>query len=55
MYSRNSLGVNGEDGARICCELAPENPQVADKRADSLKRLKVLRLGVQACYEYGFI
>ena len=52
LYSK--LGVNGEDGAGICHELAQESPQVADKRADLLKKLErleiasaqLLRLGV---------
>ena len=38
------LGVNGEDGARICRELAQESPQVADKRADLLKKLERLEI-----------
>jgi hypothetical protein len=40
LYSK--LGVNGEDGARICRELAQESPQVAGKRADLLKKLEWL-------------
>ena len=38
------LGVNGDDGARICRELAQESPQVADKRADLLKKLERLEI-----------
>lgn len=52
LYSK--LGVNGEDGSRICRELAQESPQVADKRAELVKKLErlevasaeLLRLGV---------
>ena len=40
LYSK--LGINGEDGIRICRELAQESPQVADKRADLLRKLERL-------------
>ncbi|KAF8216858.1 P-loop containing nucleoside triphosphate hydrolase protein [Mycena galopus ATCC 62051] len=36
------LGVNGPDGTRICCEFAQENPSVAGKREESVKRLERL-------------
>ena len=42
LYSK--LGVNGGDGARICRELAQESPQVADKRADLMKKLERLEI-----------
>ena len=42
LYSK--LGVNGEDGARICRELAQESPQVSDKRADLRKKLERLEI-----------
>ena len=42
LYSK--LGVNGEDGTRICRELAQESPQVADKRADLRKKLERLEI-----------
>ena len=42
LYSK--LGVNGEDGARVCHELAQESPQVADKKADLLKNLEQLEI-----------
>lgn len=38
------LGVNGEDGTRICRELAQESPQVSDKRTDLLKKLERLEI-----------
>ena len=40
LYSK--LGINGEDGIRNCRELAQESPQVADKRADLLRKLERL-------------
>ena len=40
LYS--SLGINGQDGARVCRELAQESPQIADRRADLLKKLERL-------------
>ncbi|KAJ7152852.1 P-loop containing nucleoside triphosphate hydrolase protein [Mycena filopes] len=38
----NALGINGPDGLRICRELAQENPSVAGKREELLKRLERL-------------
>ena len=40
LYSK--LGITGEDGTRICRELAQESPQIADKRADLVKKLERL-------------
>ena len=42
LYSK--LGITGEDSTRICRELAQESPQVADKRADLLKKLERLEI-----------
>ncbi|KAJ6564726.1 P-loop containing nucleoside triphosphate hydrolase protein [Mycena capillaripes] len=36
------LGINGPEGLRICRELAQENPSVAGKREEFLKRLERL-------------
>ncbi|KAJ7288890.1 P-loop containing nucleoside triphosphate hydrolase protein [Mycena rebaudengoi] len=38
LYSR--LGINGPDGMRICQELAQENPSIAGKREELLKKLE---------------
>jgi hypothetical protein len=51
LYSK--LGVNGEDGARICCELAQESPQVANKRADLLKKLERLEFASAQLLQLG--
>ncbi|KAF8805211.1 hypothetical protein BYT27DRAFT_7258317 [Phlegmacium glaucopus] len=51
LYSK--LGINGEDGARICRELAQESPQVADKRADLLKKLERLEIASEQLLHLG--
>ncbi len=37
-----SLGINGPDGLHICQELAQENPHIADRRVELLKKLERL-------------
>ena len=37
-----SLKINGEDGLRICQDLAQESPHLADRRSDLLKKLERL-------------
>ena len=42
LYS--NLGINGQDGVWVCKELAQESLQVADQRADLLKKLERLEI-----------
>ena len=51
LYS--NLGINGQDGIRICKELAQESPQIADRRADLLKRLERLQLASDELLHVG--
>ena len=51
LYS--NLGINGQVGARICKELAQESPQIADRRADLLKRLERLQLASDELLHVG--
>ncbi|KAF8181829.1 P-loop containing nucleoside triphosphate hydrolase protein [Pholiota molesta] len=40
----HNLGINGDDGARICKELSEESPQVAGRREDLRKKLERLEI-----------
>lgn len=48
------LGINGEDGQRICQELAMESPQVADRRTDLMNKHKRLQAAKQELLCIGF-
>ncbi|KAF9047683.1 P-loop containing nucleoside triphosphate hydrolase protein [Panaeolus papilionaceus] len=48
------LGINGEDGQRICQELAMESPQVADRRMDLMNKYKRLQAAKQELLCIGF-
>ena len=37
-----SLGINGQDGRRICQELVQESPNIANRRAELQKKLERL-------------
>ncbi|KAF7341477.1 hypothetical protein MVEN_01885000 [Mycena venus] len=47
------LGIAGPDGFRICQELAKENPGVAGKREELLKRLERLEIAKQELVRVG--
>ncbi|KAF8959975.1 P-loop containing nucleoside triphosphate hydrolase protein [Flammula alnicola] len=49
----SNLGVNGQDGIRICKELAQESPQVADRRVDLQKKLERLEIASQELLSIG--
>ena len=51
LYS--NLGINGQDGIRICKELAQESPQIADRRTDLVKRLERLQLASDELLHVG--
>ena len=51
LYS--NLGINGQDGIRICKELAQESPQIADRRTDLLKRLERLQIASEELLHVG--
>lgn len=51
LYS--NLGMNGQDGIRICKELAQESPQIADRRADLLKKLERLEIASDELLHVG--
>ena len=51
LYS--NLGINGQDGVRVCKELAQESPQVADRRADLLKKLERLEIASDELLHVG--
>jgi len=48
-----SLGIKGPEGYNICRELAQESPQIADRRADLLKRLERLETASQQLLHVG--
>ncbi|KAF9479395.1 hypothetical protein BDN70DRAFT_878878 [Pholiota conissans] len=48
------LGVNGEEGARICKELSEESPQVAGRRVDLEKKLERLEIASGELLAIGF-
>lgn len=51
LYS--NLGINGQDGVRICKELAQESPQIADRRTDLLKKLERLEIASDELLHVG--
>jgi Dynamin GTPase effector domain len=48
------LGINGQDGFRVCKELLQENPNVVGRREELTKKWERLNSASQALMSIGF-